>query len=66
MKRRHVAAWSLLALGLATLGPVPAARASGEVGTAAPDFTLQALDDSFHTLSDQRGKVVLLAIIGYG
>jgi hypothetical protein len=56
----------LLALSLAALGSVPAAHASGEVGTEAPDFTLQALDDSLHTLSDQRGKVVLLAIIGYG
>ena len=66
MNRRRCAALSLLALGLVAAGPVPGASASGEVGTEAPDFTLQALDDSFHTLSDQRGKVVLLAIIGYG
>ena len=43
----------------ATLGP-------GDVGSQAAEFSLEALDGSVHTLSEQRGKVVLLAIIGYG
>lgn len=34
-------------------------------GEAAPDFTLTDTHGAEHTLSSQRGKVVLLAFIGY-
>ena len=36
------------------------------VDTLAPDFTLTALDDQRVSLSDYRGKVVLLAFWGGG
>lgn len=43
------------------------ALAGAEVGTPAPDFTLQGHDGNTYTLSDYTpGKVVFLAHIGYG
>jgi len=51
----------LLAAGVAWAAP-----GAGEVGSPAADFSLVDLDGTVHTLSAQRGKVVLLAIIGYG
>lgn len=42
------------------------AFAAGEVGTAAFDFTLSALDGGTETLSDHLGEVVLLDMLGYG
>jgi hypothetical protein len=35
-------------------------------GDPAPDFTLQDVNGVSHTLSDYRGRVVLLALVGYG
>ena len=36
------------------------------VGTQAPDFTLQTLDHGTINLADQRGKTVYLFFLGYG
>ena len=43
-----------------TSGDLPSA------GSAAPDFALNDLDGKKVSLSDYRGKVVLLAFWGYG
>ena len=42
------------------------AMASGEVGTVAPEFSLTAQGGGVHNLSDYRGRVVVLFVIGYG
>ncbi len=41
------------------------ARALGP-GDVAPDFTRQDVNGTSYTLSDYRGQVVLLALIGHG
>lgn len=41
-------------------------RVSRLVGSAAPDFTLECLDGGNASLSEFRGKAVLLAFWGYG
>lgn len=43
----------------------PAASAEVKPGDPAPDFTLRDVNDMEYTLSDLRGKVVLLDLIGY-
>ncbi len=53
-----------LAAGLAATAV--AAPGPGEVGSQAAEFTLQDIDGEVHTLGGQRGKVVMLAIVGYG
>lgn len=47
------------------LGP-DSATAMVRAGDAAPDFALATVGGTTHTLSQYRGKVVLLAFIGYG
>ena len=42
------------------------ARAARLIGAPAPDFKLEGLDGRPVSLSDLRGKVVLLAFWGYG
>ena len=42
-----------------------AALAGGEVGTPAPDWTLDDLDSTTWTMSGLVGKVVFLAMNGY-
>ena len=42
------------------------AKIARQIGSAAPDFTLQDLEGNEKSLSDYRGKVVLLAFWGYG
>ena len=42
-----------------TMGQVP------EVGDLAPDFTLQQLEGDYMSLSDFRGKVVLINFFGF-
>ena len=42
-----------------TMGQVP------EVGDLAPDFTLQQLEGDYVSLSDFRGKVVLINFFGF-
>jgi len=54
----------MLAVGLA--GGAMATPGVGEVGSQAAEFTLQDTRGETHSLSGQRGKVVLLAIVGYG
>ena len=41
------------------------ALAGGEVGTPAPDWTLDDLDGTTWTMSGLAGKVVFLAMIGF-
>jgi hypothetical protein len=64
-RRRRPAIPLLAGLVLAAAGAL-AAPGPGDVGSQAADFSLEALDGTVHTLSEQRGNVVLLAIIGYG
>jgi len=55
----------LVLMGAVALGST--ALAGAEVGTPAPDFTLQGHDGNTYTLSDYTpGNVVFLAHIGYG
>lgn len=51
-----------------SLAPALAAAASGpgEQGGPAPDWTLDAFGGGTHTLSDYRGKVVMMFVVGYG
>ena len=53
---------------LAAIAFLLAAHAAAAVvpGEPAPDFTHQDIDGSTHTLSQYRGKVVLLAFVGWG
>lgn len=60
---RHAVAGGLL---LASLLGVGSAAAMVRAGDAAPDFALATVGGTTHTLSQYRGKVVLLAFIGYG
>ena len=41
------------------------AAAMVQVGQNAPEFVLTDFNGATHTLSDYRGKVVLLAFVGY-
>ena len=41
------------------------ALAGAEVGTPAPDWTLDDLDDNTWTMRGLAGKVVFLAMVGY-
>jgi len=50
---------------LAACGHAAGARAEVRPGDLAPDFTLPDIHDVEHTLSDFRGRVVLLDFIGY-
>jgi len=51
---------------LAALTLAGSAHAGAEVGTPAPDFTLEGHDGNTYTLSDTTpGNVVFLAHIGY-
>ncbi len=54
----------LVALALAALAPVPAA-AVVHAGDVAPDFQKTDLDGRLQTLSQYRGKVVLMFLLGY-
>jgi hypothetical protein len=51
----------VLSAGIASADPEP-----GEVGGPAPDFTLDAYGGGTYTLSDFRGKVVMLFVVGWG
>jgi hypothetical protein len=64
MPRRGVVALALF-LSLALLVG-SGASAEVQVGQVAPDFTLTDLQGVSHTLSAYRGRVVLLALVGYG
>jgi peroxiredoxin Q/BCP len=50
---------TLLAAGLAVLSL--GAQAAPEVGDPAPDFTLPGSDGAMHSLSDYRGRYVVIA-----
>ena len=58
---RHVGAVAVVAV----LSGGGTAFAGAEVGTIAPDFTLEGHDGNTYTLSDYLGEVVFLAHIGY-
>ena len=55
--------WALLLALL--LAHAPQARGAIQVGDPAPDFALQDITGHTYTLSDYRGKAVLLAFIGH-
>src|SRR2546426_11313245 len=64
-------AWMLLVIPLLSIPllaiPLLAGAASAVApGDTAPDFTLYDLNGVPYTLSDYRGKVVLLALVGWG
>jgi thioredoxin-dependent peroxiredoxin len=62
--RRAIRLLSGAAFAIATLGLAPAATAWADelkVGDQAPDFTLQGSDGKTHTLSQLKGKHVVLA-----
>lgn len=54
--------WILLALMFASPA---AARAEAEIGQAAPEFTLTDIDGKAHSLSDHKGKTVVLEWTNY-
>jgi cytochrome oxidase Cu insertion factor (SCO1/SenC/PrrC family) len=57
----------LAAIALLALVAASEVRAvTVQPGDPAPDFTLVDLDGTSHTLSDYRGKLVLLWFFGYG
>ncbi len=57
---------SLPVLGLVMLLTTSGHAAPVGPGDQAPDFTLQDLSGASYKLSDFRGKVVLLSLVGYG
>lgn len=61
---RHTKWQGLLALIL-LLAMTSTASALVKTGEQAPDFTLQQLDGGQVSLSDFRGKVVLINLFGY-
>lgn len=63
---RPVANRSTAAVALALALALPGGAGAIQVGDLAPDFTLTDVDGNPHRLTDLRGKVVLLAFIGYG
>lgn len=66
MRRRMTNSTILLAAALALAAAAPAAAQPGAVGTMAADFNLAGLGGGYHSLSQHRGEVVFLAVIGYG
>jgi hypothetical protein len=59
----RASAGMILAFGLLAGYSQPAAAIG--VGDIAPDFTLLDLNGTSHSLSQYRGQVVLLGLIGY-
>ena len=51
---------------LITAGILLNTASAQEVGQPAPDFTLKSLNNSDYKLSDNRGKVILVFMVGYG
>ena len=67
MRRRITNGAVLLTAALALAAAGPAAAQPGAVGTMAPDFNLEPnWAAGYRSLSQHRGEVVFLAIIGYG
>ena len=64
MKRYAKRLTTLLVLGALLASPL-AARAAGEVGEQAPDFSLQDRGSASHKLTDYAGQVVLLFMFGH-
>ena len=56
---------TIIMLALA-LVPAVSFGQNGAVGTAAPEFSLDAHGGGSHSLSQYHGRVVVLFIIGYG
>jgi len=64
--RKLIPAVLALALSLSALVPAASLAATGiTLGTVAPDFTKTQLSGGSISLSDYRGKVVLLFLLGY-
>jgi len=64
LRRRSILVAACLVMAQAMIWTA-SARALGP-GDAAPDFTLNDVNGTSYTLSDLRGQVVLLALIGHG
>ena len=56
----------LSALLMVTMLAGNALAASGDVGTPAPDYSLDTFGGGFYTLSEQSGQVVIMFVIGFG
>jgi hypothetical protein len=56
---------TIIMLALALM-PMAGLAQNGAVGTAAPEFSLDAQGGGSHSLSQYHGRVVVLFIIGYG
>src|ERR1700682_5171388 len=57
---RHLSAFVLAAFALAGCLPAGSAGQGSSTPGAAPDFTVKGIDGKTHSLSDYRGKVVVL------
>ncbi len=66
MQRRIIEGAVLLTAALILAAAVPATAQPGAVGTLAAEFNLAELGGGYRSLSQHRGEVVFLAIIGYG
>jgi hypothetical protein len=64
MTRRAFAA--LFALVLAAYSFPPLAHATAQIGKAAPDFAVMGSDGRMHTLSEYKGKIVVLEWLNHG
>ncbi len=64
MVRRTVPPWAALLLLACLVSPLPA-RAVLHPGDVAPDFHKVDLEGNSQTLSQYRGKVVFLFLLGY-
>jgi len=63
---RNIAPVILILGVLMAAGSAAAEPGVGSVGSVAADFHLQALDGSFHSLSDYPNKVVFFFVVGWG
>ncbi len=66
MRKRKIPV-GMIAFALAAFlaGTAPALAAGPPVGSPAPDFTLEDIYGTSHTLSDYSGRIVVLAFLSH-